>query len=115
MAEIEKLPLLQNFYFTQGQSPTSTTTVFTAPQPDSDPGWTTKYTHAYPWLGPEYSNGILSFETHFQDYEIENPAVILQEALGELWKRILDGIKVELESARVAVSPMREERCGCQV
>ncbi|KAK7903461.1 hypothetical protein LTR67_001481 [Exophiala xenobiotica] len=38
----------------------------------------------------------MSFETHFQDYEIENPAVALQEALGGVVKWVVDGIKAEL-------------------
>jgi len=68
-------------------------------------------THAYPWLGPEYSNGTMSFETHFDDYEIENPVVVLQEALGELWKQVVDGIWAEV----AMVSAQREEYCRCQV
>lgn len=54
----------------------------------------------------------MSFETHFQDYEIENPAVVLQEALRELWKKAIDGIWAEV----AMVSRLqREEGCRCQV
>ncbi len=67
----------------------------------------------YPWLPPDYTNGVMSFDTHFQDYDIENPAVVLQEALeealGELWKRFLDSIWAEV----AMVSPPRGDGCGC--
>ncbi|KAI1616423.1 hypothetical protein EDD37DRAFT_78321 [Exophiala viscosa] len=55
--------------------------------------------HSYPWLGPEYSNGTMSFETHFQDYEIENPAVLLQQALGDAWRRFVDVVVAEMDEA----------------
>lgn len=50
---------------------------------------------ALPWLGPEYSNDNMNFETQFQDWEIESPTVVLQEALGELWKKVVHGIHAE--------------------
>ncbi|EXJ82082.1 hypothetical protein A1O1_08151 [Capronia coronata CBS 617.96] len=66
--------------------------VFLSPslaEPDTNSGAT------LPWLGPDYNNGNISFETQFQDWQIENPAVVLQEVLGELWKKVVDGIQAE--------------------
>ncbi|KIW52395.1 hypothetical protein PV05_08035 [Exophiala xenobiotica] len=54
------------------------------------------FSRTYPWLPTEWVNGTMSFETHFQDYEIENPAVVLQEALGGVVKWLVEGIKAEL-------------------
>lgn len=67
--------------------------------------------HTYPWLTTEWVNGNVNFETHFKDYEIENPAVALQEALGGVVKWVVDGIMTEFGSA---VSDSRGTRdCGC--
>jgi len=59
----------------------------------------------YPWLPAEYSNGAMTFETHFQDWEIEMPSLaVLMEALSadldcEWWRRIRDGVWAEVGAA----------------
>ncbi|KAJ4511274.1 hypothetical protein HRR83_006512, partial [Exophiala dermatitidis] len=55
----------------------------TSPDKSAGAGKYNAYTYIYPWLGPDYTNGNISFETQFQDWEIENPAIALQEMLGE--------------------------------
>ncbi|KIV78956.1 hypothetical protein PV11_06554 [Exophiala sideris] len=85
MAEFESNPLMQAQF----------TTVTCSAKAAND--FVSK--HSYPWLGPEYSNGTMSFETHFQDYEIENPAVVLQQAMGDVWRRLVDVIITEMDSA----------------
>ncbi|KAL6251227.1 hypothetical protein RBB50_001435 [Rhinocladiella similis] len=65
--------------------------------------------HTYPWLTTEWVNGNVNFDSHFKDYEIENPAVALQEALGGVVKWVLDGIMTEFGSA--VTHGTRD--CGC--
>jgi hypothetical protein len=55
----------------------------------------------------------MSFETHFQDYEIETPAVVLQEALGGVVKWVVDGIKAELGELGVVSAPNSEHVAVC--
>ncbi|EXJ77440.1 hypothetical protein A1O3_09666 [Capronia epimyces CBS 606.96] len=71
------------------------------PKVSPPPASSTTYPYPYPypclpWLGPEYSNDNINFDTQFQDWQMESPAVVLQEALAELWKRLVDGISAEL-------------------
>ncbi|KAL2429252.1 hypothetical protein ABEF95_002923 [Exophiala dermatitidis] len=68
----------------------------TSPDKSAGAGKYNAYTYIYPWLGPDYTNGNISFETQFQDWEIENPAIALQEMLGEVWRKFVDGIHAEL-------------------
>jgi hypothetical protein len=77
--------------------------------------------YVYPWLGPEYSNGTINFETHFQDYDIENPAavaaVLLQGARNELsdwWTRVVDGIWAELGNVSQSLKEKRGD-CECHM
>ncbi|KAJ4692542.1 hypothetical protein HRR87_006318, partial [Exophiala dermatitidis] len=67
----------------------------TSPDKSAGAGKYNAYTYIYPWLGPDYTNGNISFETQFQDWEIENPAIALQEMLGEVWRKFVDGIHAE--------------------
>ncbi|KAL2430819.1 hypothetical protein ABEF95_013678 [Exophiala dermatitidis] len=68
----------------------------TSSRPDWSAAGKYTYTSIYPWLGPDYTNGNISFETQFQDWGIENPAIALQEALGEVWRKLVEGIHAEL-------------------
>ncbi|KIW13422.1 hypothetical protein PV08_08610 [Exophiala spinifera] len=64
-----------------------------------------------PWLTTEWVNGNVNFDSHFKDYEIESPAVALQEAVGGVVKWVMDSIITEFGSAASATHGTRG--CGC--